>query len=88
MNGTASDPQPSGSDAARNERIKLTANFLNTVASGSVVVGGIMPIAAVTFGIPAGPTRPIATAFAIAAAFMTFGVALHWVARLFLGRLK
>ena len=76
------------SDVARNERIKLTATFLNTVGSGSVVVGGITPIAAVAFGIQAGPTRPIATAFAIAGAFIAFGVALHWLARLFLRRLK
>ncbi|WMT85732.1 hypothetical protein NO932_12430 [Pelagibacterium sp. 26DY04] len=34
----------------RNERIKLTANFINALASGSVLVGLVTPLAGVALG--------------------------------------
>jgi hypothetical protein len=79
---------PPLSDAARNERIKLTATFFNTVASGSVVVGGVTPIAALAFAVPAMPTHPAEWVVGIALGFIATGVGLHWFARTLLGALK
>jgi hypothetical protein len=76
------------SSAARNERIKLTATLLNTVASGFIVVGGVTPIAAIAFGVPAGPTREVVIGIVIAVGFVGFGIALHSVARKILESLE
>jgi hypothetical protein len=39
-----------------NERIKLTASFLNSIASGIAVTGAVAPLVAVYFGVP-GPRQ-------------------------------
>ncbi len=39
-----------GNKTVRNERIKLTAGFVNNIASGSVLVGLITPLAGVALG--------------------------------------
>jgi hypothetical protein len=35
----------------RNEQLKLTATWLNTLASGIVIVGGFTPVAALVYGL-------------------------------------
>jgi len=37
----------------RNERVKLTATWLNTLAAATIVTGVLAPIAAFVFGLPA-----------------------------------
>lgn len=66
-----------------NERIKLTATWLNSIAAAAVAVGAIAPsIAAVT-----GATSPPLAA--VLALFWLFvGASLHFSARAILGRLK
>jgi hypothetical protein len=39
----------------RNERLKLTANYLNTVAAAIMVTGVVAPLVALSYGLP-GPT--------------------------------
>ena len=60
-----------------NERAKLSANLLNTVASAFIVVGGVTPLAAWAFAIPSGPARDGTLLPLIAAAFVTAGAGLH-----------
>jgi len=37
----------------QNERVKLTATWLNTLAAATIVTGVLAPIAAFVFGLPA-----------------------------------
>jgi len=72
----------------RNERTKITATWINTLAAATVATGVIAPIAAVVFGLPMSGTisRP---AFAIATlVWLLLGIALHLWARRILGRLQ
>lgn len=70
-----------------NERVKLTATFLNTLASASVVAGGISPLVALVYGF--GATSLAGWLIAMVAVMWIFvGVGLHLFARVILGRLK
>jgi hypothetical protein len=66
-----------------NERTKLTATWLNGLATAAVAVGSIAPsIAAVS-----GTISPILAA-GLALFWLFVGVGLHFTARAVLGRLK
>ena len=66
-----------------NERTKLTATWLNSIAAAAVAVGAIAPsIAAVT-----GTTSPPLAA-GLALFWLFVGAGLHFGARAILGRLK
>lgn len=70
-----------------NEKTKLTATWMNTLASGSLLVGVVTPTAAVIYG----PTRLTAPAWAAGLAglvFILLGLALHLFARGMLEGLK
>jgi hypothetical protein len=71
-----------------NERVKLTATWVNAIAAAAVVTGVIAPLTAVmlgvqVFGAVSGRTFTIA-----ATIWFLFGLALHLVARHVLGRLQ
>lgn len=69
-----------------NERLKLTATFLNGVAVASVAAGAIAPLAAYTYQIPGAVDG--ATVTTAGATWLTGGIGLHLVARWLLRRLK
>lgn len=70
-----------------NERTKLTATFINTLASACVVVGGISPLVALIYGF--GATRLAGWLIAlVTVTWMLVGAGLHIFARALLGRLK
>lgn len=70
-----------------NERTKLTANWLNAMASGVIITGVVAPSIAVLFQIGTGMgLRPLLLA-AASAVWLSCGVALHLLARKVLGRL-
>ena len=72
-----------------NERVKLTAAYLNTAAGACLTAGVIAPLAAVVFGyvgagVVASPlTLPIGVSI-----FLAVSVGLHVAARYALGGLK
>jgi hypothetical protein len=71
-----------------NERIKLTAAWLNTIGAATVVTGVIAPIVALVFGVST-PSRISSVAYLLAiAGWLTFGICLHMMARSVLGRLR
>jgi dipeptide/tripeptide permease len=70
-----------------NEKTKLTATWLNALASGSVLVGVVTPTAAVIYG-PAQMTAPAWAAGLSGVLFITLGLALHLLARGLLEGLK
>ena len=82
----ASDPvarPPNGpGKAARNERRKLLATWLNTLASATVTVGVLAPAAGILYGfsIPGADRTPWLLAV-LPVAWFSLGVALHLVAR-------
>jgi hypothetical protein len=66
---------------ARKEQIKLTANWLNIMAAGTVVTGTVTPLIAYAFG---GGTTVAREPYIIALASaisLGLGIALHWFAR-------
>jgi hypothetical protein len=71
-----------------NERIKLTAALLNTVAGFSLTAGGIGPLIALSYGVNAGPTLAPLLLGLIAVIWLIVGVGLHIPARFILGRLQ
>ena len=71
-----------------NERIKLTAVWLNTLAAATLATGVIAPIAAIVFGLPTSATLSrVGLALAMWGWF-SLGFGLHWLARYILGRLR
>jgi hypothetical protein len=70
-----------------NEQVKLTATFLNAIASALVIVGGVTPLAAWAFAIPSAPGRSGQTLILITTAFVGTGFGIHWLARQLLRRL-
>jgi hypothetical protein len=71
-----------------NERVKLTASWVNTLAAAIIATGVVAPLVAIVFGFPtAGAVSPFGFALS-SAAWLFFGVALHFVARNILTRLK
>ena len=66
-----------------NERIKLTATWLNSIAAAAVAVGGISPTIAAASGV-----MSVGLAAFLVPAWIVGGVGLHFAARAVLGRLK
>ncbi|WP_156418418.1 hypothetical protein [Aureimonas sp. D3] len=68
-----------------NERTKLTANWLNAMASGIIVTGAIAPAIAAVLGVTSVAGWIIALSSCV---WLFSGLALHFVARRILGRLE
>lgn len=70
-----------------NERTKLTANWLNAMASGVIITGVVAPSIAVLFqlsmGIGVSPLLPVAAS----GVWLSSGIALDLLGRKVLGRL-
>lgn len=81
-------PPPDGLSLVTNERVKLTASLLNTVAGFSITAGGIGPLIALSYGLNA-PTivSPLVLAL-VGAIWLGAGIGAHLLARWILGRLK
>ena len=70
-----------------NERVKLTATWINTLAAAFIATGFFAPAAALLYGLstlPIGPARVLG----LAAACLAIGTAIHMWARKTLGRLR
>lgn len=63
----------------RNERLKLTATFLNGLAVAAVAAGAIAPLAALSYGIP-GATAGSTIAL-VGLGWLVTGIGLHLVGR-------
>ncbi len=70
-----------------NERIKLTANWLNALATALVATGAIAPVAAWLYGFPSAVADALDLGILSAACTLS-GAGLHWLARRVLGGLK
>lgn len=70
-----------------NERTKLTATWLNTLASASIAAGGISPLVAILYGFSQ-PHQEMGITALLSLIWILAGIGLHIVARLVLGRLK
>jgi hypothetical protein len=70
-----------------NERTKLTATWINTLAAAFIAAGTVAPVAAILYGLSALPISPGRVA-ALAVACATVGVAIHFGARAVLGSLR
>ncbi len=71
-----------------NEQVKLTANWLNTMASASVVAGVIVPAAAALYGVGGYDPATAGWRFvASATIWILSGAGLHYIARQTLRRL-
>lgn len=70
-----------------NERTKLTATWLNTMATALVAAGVFAPAAAVLYGLS---SLQIERGFIAAAVLgcMTLGVCIHLAARMLLGKMR
>ena len=65
----------------RNERLKLTAGWLNALAAGIIIAGAVAPLVAAIYRFP-GPTQIGYTAVAVfGIGWLLIGTALHLVAR-------
>ena len=71
--------------AVRNKRRELTAAWLNTLASSTVTVGVLTPLAARFFGVSgsAGPVPTLTLALGVLI-FLAAGMTLHLAARFLL----
>ncbi|MCK8784148.1 hypothetical protein M0638_07130 [Roseomonas sp. NAR14] len=69
-----------------NERLKLAATFLNTVGSGSIVVGAVAPVVGLITGAAGAHVRP-AVLVTMACLMVVIGLILHRLASLTLKRL-
>ncbi len=65
--------------AIHNEQVKLTANWLNTIAIALVVTGLIVPAASYVYGLPSVPV--VRSWIFIALSWFAGGVILHPGAR-------
>ncbi|MFC3124499.1 hypothetical protein ACFOD4_05440 [Pseudoroseomonas globiformis] len=77
----------SAGNLVHNERLKLTAGWLNTLASASVVAGGISPLVAILYGF----SQPHQAGWLVALVSLVWilgGIALHWMARSLLKGLR
>lgn len=70
-----------------NERTKLTASWLNTLATATVAAGVFAPLAALIYGVSQTPPSSLPFA-ALTVACFVFGAFLHFLGRLVLGRLR
>jgi hypothetical protein len=69
----------------QNERTKLTATWLNTLATALVAAGAFGPFAAQLYGLVSVPNGRFAAV--LAGLCFAGGVSLHIIGRAFLGRL-
>ncbi|MCQ0988906.1 hypothetical protein [Jiella marina] len=69
---------------AEKERIKLTASFLNIIAAGTVVTGGVAPLVGAVFGTSSVGLGVALVSWAIC---LGGGICLHFAGRFFLRRL-
>jgi hypothetical protein len=71
----------------RNERLKLTASWLNTVATALMTAGVFAPAASQIYGF--GANRADKTlVFVSSALCVAVSLTLHWIGRLLLGGLE
>jgi hypothetical protein len=70
-----------------NERIKLTANWLNTLATGLIAAGVFAPAIAVLYGLSSLSLGSVFVA-AVLAGCIALGAAIHLGAWLLLGSLR
>lgn len=72
-----------------NERIKLIATLLNTLASGTVLAGIVIPLASALAGMmPVGVQPSVARLFFATLVWISTGFVLHYWATRVLGKLK
>lgn len=70
-----------------NERTKLTANWINGLATAIVTAGVLAPLAAAIYGLSALALPRIYLSL-LASACFAIGIAIHFGARAILGRLR
>jgi hypothetical protein len=70
-----------------NERTKLTATWVNTVAAAFIAAGAVAPVAAILYGLAALPTTP-ARMLALAFICLALGTGIHVIARILLRSLR
>ena len=70
-----------------NERTKLTAAWLNALATALVAAGGFAPAAAMLYGLASAPLE-FGFVIAVLLGCMTLGLAIHVGAWALLGRLR
>ena len=70
-----------------NEQTKLSATWLNTLATALVAAGTFAPIAALFYGFANSATDRAALTVGAGVCF-AMGIALHFIARAFLRRLQ
>jgi hypothetical protein len=76
------------SDLIHNERTKLTATLLNTVASGLLITGVVAPLVALVYGVP-GPAQAAGWLIAVSSfACLAASITIHFVARFVLRALR
>ena len=69
-----------------NEKTKLTAACLNTLATTTIAAGGITPLAAIAYGLTIAHRDAWLLAL-VSVIWILAGIGLHMVARKVLGRL-
>lgn len=75
-------------DLIHNERTKLTATLLNTVASGLLVTGVVAPLVALIYGVPGPAQAPARLVAASSLACWAASLSIHVVARFVLRTLR
>ncbi len=88
--GDSNRRQPPGpGKAARNERRKLFASILNTLAGATITVGVLAPAAGILYGFSApGTDRSSLYVASVATAWLLAGAVLHSVAQFVLGGIE
>ena len=71
-----------------NERVKLTANWLNIMAAGTIIAGSITPLVTLGYGLRDGDPPATGTIALLTLVWISAGCALHWMARHVLRRLR
>lgn len=74
--------------AVHNERLKLTASVLNTVAGATITVGVLTPLTAYLFDLQGMRAAGLGPVVVVGCAWSAFGLGLHWAARTLLGDLR
>jgi hypothetical protein len=70
----------------QDERTKLTATFLNSIATAMVVAGAVVPFAAFTYELPGAASGQ--AIILVGVSWAVAGVIMHLMARRILGRLS
>jgi hypothetical protein len=66
------------------ERTKLTANWLNAIASGMIVTGGVAPVIAAFFNIPGPSQASYGWLVSVVGGCLFVGGVLHFLGRMLL----